>query len=356
MLELMLAFGFAVFISAGCSLFEAVLYSVPRRHIETGVHSGKKGWKVFRSMREDIEKPIAAVLSLNTIANTAGAAVAGAAATAALGHEWLGYFSAFFTLTVLVFSEIIPKTAGVVYSKSLGAIVAYPLKWLVWIMLPAIWLSSLITGLIARGKSQDAITAQELRVMARMSLRTGEIKAYQEQAIGRILTLQDKLTKDVMTPRTVVFALSEHLTLEEACRVRTDWEHSRFPVYDRDFEDVVGIVLTRELFIALADGKRDMTLTELMRPVHFVVETAKLNQVLMEFLELRQHLFVVLDEYGGLAGLIALEDILEEILGREIVDESDQVADKRELARRRRSRLTAKSAKQRNEPSTPDGA
>jgi CBS domain containing-hemolysin-like protein len=348
MLELMLAFGFAVLISGGCSLFEAVLYSVPTRHIETGVQSGKTGWKVFKAMREDIEKPIAAILSLNTIANTAGAAIAGAAATAVFGHEWLGYFSAFFTLTVLVFSEIIPKTAGIVYGKSLGALVAFPLRWLVWFMLPAIWLSSGITGLIARGKRQEAITAEELRVMARMSLRTGEIKAYQEKSIDRILTLQDKMTKDVMTPRTVVFALNEHLTLEEARRTRADWEHSRFPVYDQDFEDVVGIVLTTELFIALAEGKQDMTLTELMRPVHFVVETAKLNQVLMEFLELRQHLFVVLDEYGGLAGLIALEDILEEILGREIVDESDQVADKRELARRRRSQLTAKSPKQRH--------
>ena len=137
----------------------------------------------------------------------------------------------------------------------------------------------------------------------------------------------------------MVFSLSEHITLEEASRIPTPWEHSRFPVYDQNVEDVVGVVLTREVFFALAEGKKDMRLTELMRPVHFVVETAELDKVLIEFLELRQHLFVVLDEYGGVSGLISLEDILEEILGREIIDESDEVADKRELARRSRSRV-----------------
>jgi len=211
---------------------------------------------------------------------------------------------------------------------------------LVRLMTPAIWLSGLVTQLITRSKTKDSVTAKELRVMAELSLRTGGIKPYQERAIENILTLQNKRVKDVMTPRTVIFSLSEHLSLAQAIAVPTQWEHSRFPVYDENMEDMVGIVLTKELLsIALSQGKTDMRLTELMRPVHFVAETAKLNTVLMEFLELRQHLFVVLDEYGGVSGLISLEDILEEILGREIMDESDEVADKRELARRRRSRL-----------------
>jgi CBS domain containing-hemolysin-like protein len=343
MLELILAVSFAIFISAGCSLFEAVLYAVPMRHIEGMVHAGKSGGKIFKKMRDNVEKPIAAILSLNTIANTAGSAFAGAAASAVFGHEWLVYFSAFFTLAILVFSEIIPKTAGVVYGRELAPVVAYPLKWLVWFMTPASWLSGLITGLISRGKPKEYVTAKELRVMAELSLRTGGIKPYQEQAIENILTLQNKKVKDVMTPRTVIFSLSEHLSLEKAIKSPNKWEHSRFPVYDQDAEDVVGIVLTKELSMALAQGKTDMLLTEIMRPVHFVVETATLNRVLMEFLDLRQHLFVVLDEYGGLAGLITLEDILEEILGREIIDESDEVVDKRELARRPRKRIIRKA-------------
>jgi len=343
MLELILAVSFAVFISAGCSLFEAVLYALPIRHIEVMAKAGKPGGRIFKKMRENVDRPIAAILSLNTIANTAGAAFAGAAATAVFGHEWLVYFSVFFILVILVFSEILPKTAGVVYGRELAPFVAYPLKLLVWLMTPAIWLSGLLTQLVYRGKNRESVTAKEIRIMAEMSLRTGGIKPYQEQAIENILTLQNKKVKDVMTPRTVVFSLSEHLSLQEAIKIPEKWEHSRFPVYDQDTEDVVGIVLTKEFSMALAEGKVDMRLTELMRPVHFVVETARLNRVLMEFLDLRQHLFVVLDEYGGLEGLITLEDILEEILGREIIDESDEVVDKRELARQRRKMIIRNS-------------
>ena len=342
MLELTLAVGFAVIISAGCSLFEAVLYSVPLRHLETLISKGKKSAKIFKLLRRDIERPITAILSLNTIANTAGAAVAGAAAASVFGHRSLGYFSAFFTLVILLFSEVVPKTAGVVYSKSLISFVAYPLRILVKIMSPAVWLCSLITQLIARNRPKESVSSDELKTMARLSLQTGEIKPYQEEVIDNILSLEQVRVKQVMTPRTVIFSLSEHLTLEEAHKTTSGWEHSRFPVYDKNSEDIVGIVMTRDLFIALAEGKGDTRLTDLIMPVRFVVETARLNNVLLEFMESRQKLFVVIDEYGGVAGLITLEDILEEILGREIIDESDRVADKRKLARDRRVRLISR--------------
>lgn len=342
MFELIAAVAFAVIISACCSLFEAVLYSVPSRQIETMVQNKRWGAKILKELRENVDRPITAILSLNTIANTAGAAVAGSAATVVFGQQWLGYFSAFFTLTILVFSEVIPKTAGVVYARPLAPLVAHPLKWLVRIMIPAIWLCGHITRLIARNRPPDAVSSDELKTMARMSLRTGAIKPYQENVIDNVLSLDTRQVKDVMTPRTVIFSLSEHLTLEEARRESTTWEHSRFPVFDKDREDIVGIVLTREMFMAVAEGRGDIPLTELMRPVHFVVETARLNDVLMEFMGTREQLFAVIDEYGGLSGLISLEDILEEILGREIVDESDRVADKRKLARERRSKLVSR--------------
>jgi CBS domain containing-hemolysin-like protein len=339
MVELIIAISAAMIISGCCSLFEAVLYSVPLRHIETMVHKKKPSGRIFKELRGNVDRPIAAILTLNTIANTAGAAVAGSAATAVFGYQWLAYFSALFTLGILIFSEVIPKTAGVVYGKSLLPLVAYPLKWLVAFMKPAIWLVSHVTGLIARKRAPESISPDELKTMARMSLRSGGIKEYQENVIDNVLSLDTRIVKDVMTPRTVIFSLSEHLTLEEAAKASTKWEHSRFPVYDKDVEDIVGMVLTKELFIALAEGEKDRTLTDLMRPVHFIVETAKLNNVLMEFMGTHQHLFVVIDEYGGLSGLVSLEDILEEILGREIIDESDEVANKRELARQRRTSL-----------------
>lgn len=344
MLELIIAVSFAIIISATCSLFEAVLYSTPIRHIETLVRKKKRSGKLLKELRDNVERPITAILSLNTIANTAGAAVAGAAASAVFGQQWLGYFSAFFTLAILLLSEVIPKTAGVVYAKSLAPVVALPLKWLVRLMAPAIWLCSHITGLIARKRPQESVSSDELKTMARLSLRMGAIKPYQENIIDNVLSLEARRVKDIMTPRTVIFSLSEHLTLQEAAMAHTKWEHSRFPVYDKDREDIVGIVLTKELFIALGEGTPERTLlTDIMRPVHFAAESATLNHVLMDFMDTREKLFVVIDEYGGLSGLITLEDILEEILGREIIDESDQVVDKRELARRRRRDLVSKS-------------
>jgi magnesium and cobalt exporter, CNNM family len=338
-LQLILAVGCAILISAVCSLFEAVLYSVPQRHVESMIQGGQFGGRTFRRLRRNVERPITAILSLNTIANTAGAAFAGAAATAVFGHQWLGYFSAIFTLAILIFSEIIPKTAGVVYGRSLAGPVAYALKGLVWTMTPIIWLMGRITRLIGRGSRDEAVTAEEIQVMARSSRRTGGIKMFQEQAIERVLTLQEKMVKDVMTPRTVIFSLNRQLTLSEAVKAAGKWEHSRIPVFDKSPEDVVGIVHTKDILVALAGEQTEDHLANLMRPIHFVAETARLNTVLGEFLELKRHLFAVIDEYGGLAGLISLEDILEEILGREIVDESDEVADKQELARKRRFKV-----------------
>jgi len=343
MIELIVSVGFAIIVSAGCSLCEAVLYSIPSRTIETAFSQKKRAGKIFKELRADVERPITAILSLNTIANTAGAAIAGAAATAAFGHQWLGYFSFFFTLSILIFSEVIPKTAGVVYARPLMPFVALPLKWLVNVMIPFTWLCSHITKIISSRKNQESVSIEELKTMARMSLNTGEIQKYQEMVIGNILSLESRMVKDVMTPRTVIFSLSEHMTLEEASKEVTRWEHSRFPVYDKDSEDIVGVVLTKEFFIALASNRKDEPLTNLMRPVYFVVETAKLNNVLLEFIGKRDKLFTVIDEYGGLAGIITLEDILEDILGHEIIDESDQVADKRILARQRRSDLVSRN-------------
>ncbi len=339
MLQLILAVGGAISISAVCSLFEAVLYSVPQRHVESMIQGGESGGRTFRRLRRNVERPITAILSLNTIANTAGAAFAGAAATAVFGHQWLGYFSAIFTLAILIFSEIIPKTAGVAYGRSLAGPVAYALKGLVWAMTPIIWLMGCITHLIGRGSRDEAVTAEEIQAMVRSSRRTGGIKIFQEQAIERVLTLQAKTAKDVMTPRTVIFSLNRQLTLSEAVKAAGRWEHSRIPVFDKSPEDVVGIVHTKDILVALSGEQTEDHLANLMRPIHFVAESARLNMILGEFLELKQHLFAVIDEYGGLAGLISLEDILEEILGREIVDESDEVADKQELARKRRFRV-----------------
>lgn len=338
MIELVVTVALVLFVAGGCSLMEAVLYAIPLRQVETGATTGGASWKLFRDMRRKVDRPIAAVLSLNTMANTAGAALAGSAANAVFGHDGMALFSAALTVMILLFAEILPKTVGVVYGRRLVGFVAYPLRTLVWLMTPVTAMTGLITRVISRGAQEEVITRGELLAMARLGLEYGTVNAYQEKVIQRILTLQNRFVKDVMTPRTVVFSLDQRLTVGETKALRSQWEHSRVPVYDRNSEDLVGIVLTKDLFVALLEGRTDVSLSEIKRPVHFVAESARLSQVLREFLDLRQHLFVVLDEYGGLSGLVSLEDILEEILGAEIVDESDQVADKRELARQRRKK------------------
>lgn len=343
MTELILAVGFVIVVSAGCSMFEAVLYSVPLRHLETMVLSKKKSGIVLKKLRKNVDKPITAILTLNTISNTAGAAIAGAMAARLFGNEWVAYFSVCFTLAILIFSEVIPKTAGVVYARQLAPFVAYPLSWLVLLMKPVILLISLLTGIISRNKPDDSVSPDEIKIMAQASLRTGSIERYQEMVIANVLSLGNRYIKDVMTPRTVVFSLNQNLTVAEAYSETKQWEHSRIPVYDKGPEDIVGIVLTKELFKALAEDRENLTMKDLMRPVRFVVEAARLNNVLMDFINTREKLFAVIDEYGGLSGVVSLEDILEDILGREILDEFDQVDDKRKLAKLKRQMLFADS-------------
>lgn len=338
MWELILAVGLAVGISALCSISEAVLYSVPLSHIENLRREGKASGEILSHLRSQIDRPIAAILTLNTVANTAGAAVAGAAAVHVFGPESLFWFSVVFTAAILIFSEILPKTLGVIYSRPLAQFLARPLKILVWVMTPVIFLSGLLMRFVRR--TQHATTSEEdLRASIALASRTGGIKPYEALSMKNILTLDDKMVKDVMTPRTVIFTLPLGLTVGKAKIMYSDWPHSRMPVYDKDPDDIVGIVTRRRIFESLANHQEEATIGELMRPAEFILETVTLDKALVHFLGSRSHLAVVIDEYGGVAGVVTLEDVFEEILGREIVDETDKVADMREWARQKRKDL-----------------
>ena len=338
--QLILATGLAVIVSALCSIIEAVLYSVPQSQVEVMARSGKKSGLTLKKLKKNIQQPITAILTLNTIANTMGAAVAGASAAVVFGEENLVWFSIFFTLAILLFSEILPKTAGVAYAKNLAAWIAIPLNSLVKIMSPLIWLCQAVPRLIPKQEKEALVSIEEIEQVAVLGRISGEIDPQQERVIANILKLQDKNVRRVMTPRTVVFSLSEHLTIEEALKMKEQWSrHSRVPVYDKDQDDVVGIVLSRSILLSLSEGRQDQKLSALMQPVHFVPEAAPLNRILMEFFEHRIHLFVVVDEYGSVTGVISLEDIIEEIVGREIIDESDKAGNLREYARHRKKLL-----------------
>lgn len=342
MLELIFAVAVATGISFLCSVTEAAFYSFPMSRIERLRKEGKKAGETLSELRRDVEKPITAILTFNTAAATAGAAVAGAAAVKVFGEDSLGWFTAFFTLLILVFGEIVPKTTGVAYARQIAPLMAQPLKWAIFLCLPVIWLLSGVVKLIrSRSKTPEA-DEDDIRALVSLTRQQGILKPYEESAIKSILALDSKRVAEIMTPRTVVFSLPVDMTVGEAMAANRNWPHTRVPVYEgEDSEDIVGMVYRRQVYEAAADDREGVTLGEIMKPVRFVVENLTLDKALRSFLESRTHLFVVLDEYGGMAGVVSLEDVLEEMLGSEIVDETDEVVDMRELARRRRSALAA---------------
>ena len=340
MLTLIIAISLAIGVSFFCSLVEAMIYSIPWSHIETLRSRGKKTGEILYRLSRNIDEPITAILTLNTVAHTAGASVAGAAAAKVFGESSLFYFSIVFTLLILIFSEIIPKTVGVLYKRPLSVLLARPLDLLVLIFKPAIKAIGVLVTLISKNKVGPDTSEEDILAMVSLSRKAGAIKKFEATSIHNILSLDRKTVREVMTPRTVLFSLPAEKTVAEVWDPARIWPYSRVPVYENgDPEEVVGIVYRREVLESLAKDQDTKKLSEMMKSAHFVLETLTLDRVLVKFLESRIHLAVVLDEYGGLSGLITLEDILEEILGNEIMDETDQVADMRKLAMQRRQRL-----------------
>jgi CBS domain containing-hemolysin-like protein len=341
MVDLAVVVALVVGTSATCSLLEAVLYSVPAARIDALEREGRGSGKLLRRLRTDVDRPIAAILSLNTLANTGGAALAGAIAASVLGVGWIPYFSAAFTLAILFVSEIVPKTAGVLFANELAGPIARPLQVLVVVFAPFIWLSRKLTRLLLSAAPDRAgVSDDELLLMVRRGLSSGDLEEHEAHVIRNILALEGTTAKQIMTPRSVVVSLDTRTTLKEVAANEQLLHHSRIPVYDKDPDDVIGIVHRRDMLQAVARDEFETTLEQLMRPVHFVVETMRVDQLLRTLLDRHLHLVVVTDEFGSVGGIVTLEDVLEEILGHEIVDEFDQVPDLRAFARQQRNQRT----------------
>ncbi len=323
----------AITVSALCSICEAVLYSISASQVEMLKKTHHHIADHLQMLRADIEEPITAILTLNTIANTIGASVAGAMVAKLYGDQNLILFSATFTLAILIFSEILPKTIGVTYAYKLAPLITYPLRWMVIILKPIVWLCRSITRLLPE-KKEDSVSAEEIQTIAALSLESGDIEEGEEKVINNIIELKNKIVRQIMTPRTVTFSLDEQITVEKAMAMVTELSsHSRIPLYREEPDNVTGIIMRKDILQAAAEGKNSFKLNRYSHHVHFIPETAPLNKILMDFFERRQHLFVVVDEYGTMTGILSMEDVIEEIVGREIVDESDTTQDMRELAR-----------------------
>ncbi len=337
MLQLCLGAGLVIIISALCSLCEAALYSLSVSHIEITGQSHKRIARILMGLKKDIHRPITAILTMSTIASTAGATIVGVAAGGVFGAHNVGWFSLAFTLAVLLFAEILPKTIGVSYCRELALWIAYPLRWMVKLLTPFILVIQAITRLLPAKDDGLLVSAQEIQALARQSHKSGEISLQERRVITNILDLKDKTVRQIMTPITVTFMLDTNLTVTKAIQATEMLNmHSRIPVYEKNRDEVVGIILRKDLFSWATQGAGEKTLREFMQPAHFVPETGRLTAVMLEFFEHHKHLFMVVDEYGSVTGVISLEDIIEEIVGREIIDESDRATDMRELAKRKR--------------------
>ncbi len=330
---LIISVSLAIAVSALCSVCEAVLYSITSSQVEMLKKNNHPAAIHLQKLRTDIEKPITAILTLNTIANTIGASIAGAAAAKLFGEQNLFLFSAFFTLAILIFSEILPKTVGVTFSNILAPYISYPVRLMIFTLKPIIWLCLFLMKILPQ-KQEETISAEELQTIALLSRESGDIEESEEQVIRNIIDLKRKIVREVMTPRTVTFSMDESLAVSDSMTMLSELSsHSRIPVYHDEPDNITGIVMRKDVLQAAAEHHDTKLLSEFRNSVHFVPETAPLNRVLLEFFDRQRHLFVVVDEYGTMTGVISMEDILEEIVGREIIDETDENQDMREYAR-----------------------
>lgn len=324
----------ALIFSFLCSVAEAVLLSITPSFI-AGLKEDRPKLAALlkRQKLENVDRSLAAILTLNTIAHTVGAIGSGAKATAVFGSAWFGLFSAVMTLMILFLSEIIPKTLGAVYWRSLAGLTAAFIRGLIVALYPLIWLSEGLTRLIANRKNLHAFNRDEFIAMAGLGEQSGQINPHESRIIRNLFRLGILTAKDIMTPRTVIVALQADLTVAQALQSEPESVFSRLPLYHSDLDDISGFVLRDDLLLAMAQDQGDVRLASLQREILTVSGEMPLSGLLEFFLNQRQQIALVVGEYGGTRGLVTLEDAVETLLGLEIVDELDPVVDMQALAR-----------------------
>lgn len=324
---------FALGVSFLCSLLESVILSVSWPHINLLIKKGKKGGQLLKSLKENIDRPLAAILTMNTVANTVGAAGVGAQVLTVYGKTWVAIASGCLTFVILVFSEIIPKSLGAAQWKRLATPCAFIIKFLITAIYPIVLFLEMISDIFAsKDGGEESLSREEMIVVAETGVQEGILFEKETRVIKNLLRLNAILVEDVMTPRSVVFALKTGTTVGDVARNHSPIFFSRIPVYNKDLDDIIGIVLRFKIIEATSNDQHGRTIDEFMTPIHSVCETRSIASILDEFIKRREHLFVVTHEHGGTAGIITLEDVIETLLGVEIVDEFDSVEDMRKFA------------------------
>ncbi|MBZ0136695.1 MAG: CNNM domain-containing protein [Planctomycetes bacterium] len=325
----------ALGVSFLCSLLEASLLSVSVGYVNSMADKEHKGAKLMKSLKEAPDRALAAILSANTVAHTVGAAGVGAQVASIWGDNWLGLASGLLTIAILLLTEIVPKTLGTIHAKRLVGFTATTVQGMIYLLFPLVVASQVVGLVIAGGKKGIQISRDEVAAVADMGLEGGSLTASEAAAIRNLLALRTVRVSDIMTPRTVVTYVPADMTVGEFADSERETRFARMPVAeDGNIDKTIGVVHRAMILDAVREGEIDRKFREMARPIAGVPGGAPAAEAFEKVLKQSEHMLLVVDEYGGTAGVVTLEDIMETLLGVEIVDETDPTVDMRELARK----------------------
>lgn len=329
-----------------CSILEAVLLSITPSFITSELQSGSAKGKLLEEYKRDIDKPLSAILTLNTIAHTAGAIGVGAQAGNVFKNpnafdlfgfpvSWESIVAVVMTLAILILSEIIPKTIGANNWKSLSGFTVQTIRVLLFLLFPFVWVSQLITKKLKKDKEKSVLSRSDFAAMTMAGESSGALAKGESKIINNLLNFEKMSVRDIMTPRTVAYMLDQEMTIKDFDRSTSSKVFSRIPVYKDEKDNVIGVVLKDDILSCLIEKGHDTKIKDIMYDVHVVKDNIDLPQLFNQLTKEKQHLFIVKDEFGTVVGLVTMEDLFETLLGQEIVDESDKVIDLQEYARQK---------------------
>lgn len=328
---LLLAIGVSFF----CSIAEAVLLSIRPSYI-AALDQDKRSTKTLKKLRDNLDRPLAAILTANTIAHTVGAAGVGAQAAIVFGSEYLGLTSAVLTFLILVFSEIIPKTIGAVYWQNLAPLFGLFIRWLAIALYPFVWCSEKLTRLLSpSGVSSFTFSRDEMQAMAQIGKEEGVLDIKEHKIVSNLMKLRQLSIRDIMTPRPVIFSVKEEMSVQEFFTAHANVAFSRIPIFGTTVDDVKGYVLKSDLLIAQAKDEFDRKLSDFKRDFIVFHDHLSASDTYDRLMRDKGHVALIVDEYGTVQGLVTLEDVVETLIGLEITDELDTVEDMQALAHQR---------------------
>lgn len=325
----------ALVVSFLCSIMEAVLLTVPQSFLIVKHEKGNAWAKTFLDLKTNIDKPLSAILSLNTVAHTVGAAGVGAQAIKVFGEAYFGIVSAVLTILILVLTEIIPKTIGASYWRKLAKPTSSIITGMIFLTYPLVVLSAVLTKLISKHKTLQSTSREEIAALANIGANEGIFSKKEHKIIQNLLRLKNMKVSQIMTPRVVVAIADENLYLKDFLMSKDYLRFSRIPLYAENEENITGYVFRQRVFEKLAEDQYELKLKDIKREILIVPDSIVLFNLWEKLLEAKEHIAVIVDEYGGFDGIVTLEDIIETLLGLEIIDEKDTVTDMQKYARDR---------------------